>query len=116
MPELLSGAGEFEGMRFVSQSNDSGAFQLLDGGVESPIFPRDIAQGQPAQDLRNKYEGLLQKMLEQQNLTLADIFGGDGIVEEFWASPDVEQRSRSKHGEWHIPLDQCTILSTYPSS
>lgn len=106
--ELLTRAGELECVRFVGQKRGEG-YVLLNGGIETPIFPRDISQDR----LREKYEQLLNIILQEQGFSLADLLGGQEIVEEFWDIPDIVQQSRELHGEWQIPLDQCAILSSH---
>lgn len=84
---------------------------MLNGGIKTPIFPRVISQDQ----LREKYEQLLNIILREQGFSLADFLGGQEVVEEFWANPVIEQQPRELHGEWQIPLDQCTIISSHSS-
>lgn len=115
IPELATGAGEFEGMRFVGRRNNGG-FELWSGGIESPAFPQSIAENKTPQELRRNYEQYFNTILQEQGFSLADLFGGEEVVEEFWASPDVERRRRPLEGEWHIPLSECEILATHDSS
>lgn len=117
IPEVATGAGETEGLRFVgTNNNNNNGFALWSGGIEAPVFPRGIAELKSPQELRRDYEQLLNIVLQQQGFSLADLFGGDEVVEEFWASPDTERQARETEGEWHIPWSQCEILSTHDGS
>jgi len=117
IPELVTGAGELEGVRFVGTRKEGGGYELLGAGIESPMFPPAIANDKSPHDLRQHYESLLDVVLQEQGgFSMADLFGGADVVEEFWASPDVERRLKETEGEWHIPLNQCKILSTHSSS
>ena len=111
--ELLTGAGECEGLRWVGPADAAGRRELLIGDVESPVFPRAIADlfGPGAEALRARYEPALERLLSLQGFTLADIFGGSS--EEFWSAPDVARRDRPLEGEWIIPLAGCTAVSTH---
>jgi len=106
-PELLTGAGEFEGLRFVGPSDEEGRLPLLPGGVEAPVFPKaiiDMLGGEVvAAELRARYEEALEASLRmQRGMSLGDIFGGN--AEEFWASPDVQQKEPQLEGEYVIPF------------
>jgi hypothetical protein len=82
-PDQLTGAGEFEGCRFVEERTDQGLL-LLSAGIESPIFPAQVvASIGTVSKLRLFYEKLFENVLEEQHLSLADIFGGQDVVEEF---------------------------------
>ena len=63
------------------------------------------------QVLRRDYESLLNAVLHEHRLSLADLFGGTEVVEPFWINPNVEQQPKEIQGEWHVPLNACTILS-----
>jgi hypothetical protein len=119
-PDELTGAGEFEGCRFVGEQTDQG-FLLLSAGIESPIFPAQlVASIGNASKLRVFYEQLFEIVLEEQHVSLADHFGGQDVVEEFWNRPDTTKAGRqSRRREdtadstpWLIPLRQCTWLGT----
>jgi hypothetical protein len=113
LDQLLTGAGEFEGLRFVGPADADGRRELLLGDVESPVFPRAVAAlaatGPTA--LRQLFEPALEKVVELQGFSLEDIFGGD--AEAFWAEPDVQRRERKLAGEWIIKLADCTCVKTY---
>lgn len=113
IPELATGAGEMESTRFVGQPTGSHGFVLLPAGIESPVFPRALAEQKSPHELRRDYEDLLEIVLQQQGFSLLDLFGGQEVVEEFWASPDVERIPKKTHGEWHISLSECKVLSTH---
>mmetsp|Transcript_15604 Transcript_15604/g.41906 ORF Transcript_15604/g.41906 Transcript_15604/m.41906 type:complete len:117 (-) Transcript_15604:109-459(-) len=74
------------------------------GDVESPVFPRAVADalstGNKAADaaaLRQRYEGAFAQVLTLQgSLSLADIFGGNEVVEEFWDAPDIQIQRRPR--------------------
>ena len=106
-PELLTGAGEFEGLRFVGPSDEEGRLPLLPGGIEAPVFPKAIIDmlgvEVVAAELRARYEEALEASLRmQRGMSLGDIFGGN--AEEFWASPDVQQKEPQTEGEYVIPF------------
>lgn len=107
-PELSSGAGEFEGLRYVGERlADGSGLPLLLTSVESPVFPGMFEQP----NLRAKYEPLLEGLVQSQGLSLTDLFGGAAVVEEFWESPDMERRRLTEIKlEWKIPLNECTCL------
>lgn len=111
LDELLSGAGECEGLRWVGPADAAGRRELLTGDVESPVFPRAVAErfGPGGEALRQRYELGLEKVLSLQGFTLADIFGGS--AEEFWAAPDVVRREKPLEGEW--VLASCTVVATH---
>lgn len=98
--QLLSGAGEFEGLCFAGEPEeaDSGALvvPLLWSDIESPVFPRAVVDldGAGVSGLRARYEWALNAALQAQQpkYTLDDIFGG--AAEEFWNEPDVEREPR----------------------
>lgn len=116
IPELASGAGEMEGVRFVGDPTGSNGFVLLGSGIESPVFPRALVEQKSPPELRRDYEALLEIVLQQQGFSLVDLFGGQEVVEEFWANPDVERNPKKEtQGEWHISLAECKVLSTHDS-
>jgi hypothetical protein len=120
-PDQLTGAGEFEGCRFVGERTDQG-FVLLSLGIESPIFPDQlVATIGNVSKLRVFYEKLFEIVLEEQNMSLADLFGGQDVVEEFWTRPDTTKDGQSRRRREEdtadstprlIPLRQCTWLAT----
>jgi hypothetical protein len=111
-PDLKSGAGELEGVRLVGPRDVNGDFPLLSAGIESPIFPTAIATNMTPADLRSRYEQPLEQVLQQQGLSMADLFGGADVVEQFWQSPDSEcgRRLTEVKETWMIPLESCTWL------
>jgi hypothetical protein len=119
-PDQLTGAGEFEGCRFVGERTDQG-FVLLSLGIESPIFPAKlVASIGDVSKLRLFYEKLFNIVLEEPHVSLVDIFGGQDVVEEFWTRPDTTKDGQSRRRRedtadctpWLIPLRQCTWLAT----
>ena len=118
MPELLSGAGEFEAMRFVGNpvvdGNDSkNMLPLLHGGVEYPEFPPEIAELHN-EHLRDAYAGLFDAMLETMTGgpgCLQEVMGGgDAEIDEYWSSPPLTRPKRQPPGgKWIIPLKSCQV-------
>ena len=121
-PELQSGAGEFEGLRFAGERSDElfdGMIPLLKPGIESIEFPPDIAFMADKKEisLRSAYEKPLDALLEIQGgrMSLADLYGGSSVLEEFWAKPDIYRRRTplaSEDDKWIIPLSECTLIET----
>ena len=114
-PNLLSGAGEFEGVRFVGKRQNSKSNYLIlhNGGVEYPEFPIEILSLQPiGRSLRSAYGELLDKMLTRShNFLLEDAMGGPDEVEEYWKKPAI-LREKERSGEWVIPLKNCEQVET----
>jgi hypothetical protein len=127
-PELNSGAGEFEGLRWVGPQQPQqqqpqpqqdammkgDCFPLLaTGGIEHPIFPAVIATAHTTpEELRSKYENLLDQMLQYQGLSMADVLGGADVVEQFWQHPPSQSGRRLTEVKetWMIPLESCKWL------
>jgi hypothetical protein len=117
--DQLTGAGECEGLRWVLPGEVAGKWRLVPGDVESPVFPADretLATGRGQQDatLRQLYEPALEKLMELQHQSLADVFGGD--TEEYWANPDCSFRYPGHQRDaamWAIDLGSCTLVSTH---
>ena len=68
-PTLLSGAGEFEGLRFVGlkMTDDDDALPLLPAGIEYPEFPSLIVQHiDNVASLKSIYEAPFNAVLEEQ--------------------------------------------------
>uniref|UniRef100_A0A7S2XPD4 Uncharacterized protein n=1 Tax=Attheya septentrionalis TaxID=420275 RepID=A0A7S2XPD4_9STRA len=123
-PELLSGAGEFEGTRMASIDRIEGAVTgriLLPCGIEYPEFPQPIiaaATTASLNTLRTKYEPAFEAVLSCGGFTMKDILGGDDeTVLEFWSSPPVVH-PKTYDEQWIIPLSQCTLIQTisFPST
>ena len=109
-PELLTGAGEFEGMRFVGPPEEGGLPLLLED-VEALVFPQSIVAMHPDGGLRARYEHAILAITESQHVALADMFGGEADLEAFWASPDVYRGApAATEGEYIIPYGQCTTV------
>lgn len=92
-PQLLSGAGECEGLFFVWHGGRDGEHHLLRSDVESPTFPREIADQCTPQELRERYEAALELALAEQKMDLRILFGG--AQEEFWARPDISREPKA---------------------
>jgi hypothetical protein len=119
-PGELSGAGEFEGCRLVGEETSEG-YRLLSAGIESPVFAAQIvASIEPVTKLRVFYEELFEVVLQKQGLSLADLFGGQDGVEEFWSKPDTAKDRSSVVSEdgntWRIAVSECTWLATMEAS
>jgi hypothetical protein len=156
-PDCATGAGEFEGCYFVgtqrrihrkkkNNESDQDFFitRLLRASIEQPVFPEQVIQSllgasspPPPQwkRLRQLYEPLFERILEEQIggvSTLADLMGGQDVVEEYWSCPDVgrdlsEKTSRKglkpndqeqddtpsedavEESYYVIPLCECTV-------
>jgi hypothetical protein len=115
IPSLLTGGGEFEGLRFVGkrQPTNPKNFVLHNGGIEYPEFPKDIIA--MTQSLQAAYAPLLDKMLVKTMSgpdSLEEVMeGADGGVAEFWANPP-KLREKECGDTWVIPLRDCTIEDT----
>lgn len=120
-PELQTGAGEFEGLRYAGERSEeltANMTPLLVPGIESVEFPPDIVYmaDKRGTSLRDMYERPLEKVLNMQgNMSLVDLYGGSDVVEQFWAKPDVMRRRTplaSENDRWIIPLSGCTLIKT----
>lgn len=131
VPSLLSGAGEFEAMRFVGDYAVSGeeeeSYILLKGGVEYPEFPSTIVDSYPtpSQQLREAYAHLFDSILQRQHGgidSLQDVMGGPKPLEEYWNEPPRLRETTTKtDGDpeepiWIIPWRDCRHLETIESS
>ena len=119
-PELLTGAGEFEALRFACANSASDmavrTLELQGGGVEMAEFPAGIMsllEQQPGgPSLRARYHKAFNKMLTLQGLSM-DILceGCDGGVDGYWADVAagrcrmVERKATDE--KWVIPLAAC---------
>eukprot|EP00581_Thalassiosira_minuscula_P008408 CAMPEP_0183709620 /NCGR_PEP_ID=MMETSP0737-20130205/5635_1 /TAXON_ID=385413 /ORGANISM="Thalassiosira miniscula, Strain CCMP1093" /LENGTH=213 /DNA_ID=CAMNT_0025937769 /DNA_START=44 /DNA_END=685 /DNA_ORIENTATION=- len=123
---LLSGAGEFEAVRFVgpktTQLTDRGdedeVLPLLTAGIEYPEFPTLIVHMAEARgaSLRELYEVPFDAILQHQppKLTLLDIMGRDeAAYREFWEDVPVARRRRPPSGNpWKFSLGECVWIRT----
>lgn len=115
-PELLSGAGEFEGTRIVGTRIDQG-LPLLRCGIEGPEFSQEILALSEGSDLtlRELYSRPFDSILEEQGFSLLDLIGGAEDMDSFWANPTLQRRpSREPDGTniWLIPLGSCSLVSS----
>ena len=126
LEELMTGAGEFEGLRFACALADPAEasarphlLELQQGGDEAPSFPPGIVrlvEEEGGAGLRSRYHAVLDRLLVRQGLSMAVFCEGcDGGVEGFWS--DVEAggcrgQVRQPRGEWLIPLAACERVST----
>lgn len=121
-PALLSGAGEFESVRIVGRkttnilNDQEEVLPLLTAGIEYPEFPSLILtmSQESGATLRERYEIPFNAVLESQNLTMKDLFGGDDdAYEEFWNEPPTARRRRPPGGNpWRISLEECVWVKT----
>jgi hypothetical protein len=116
-PELLTGAGEFEGFRFVGEQLQDDELRLLSGGIEFPEFPCEIVQliqNNNNITLRTAYEHIFNQMISTSSGCLSnmdDVIGGS--ADDYWASPNIQrqnERRLTEVKEWKIPLNECQIL------
>ena len=126
IPELLTGAGELEAMRFVgpptstdheesSSSQDSqhqeetakNLLPLYGAGVEYPEFPQAIiaindGRRSESSSLRDDYADLLDAMLAKMTggpNTLQELMGGGmAEVDEYWNHPPVLRQRDDRSG------------------
>ena len=118
-PELLTGAGEFEGLRFaVAMDTSSGTrgIELLCAGVEMPAFPDPVMAlvSSSGCALRELYHDLFDQMLLAQGLSMEQICegcedGADGLWSDV-AAGHCRLRPRATQGQWDIPLEQCQYI------
>ena len=120
-PELSTGAGEFEGMRFVGARQVDDRLALYNAGVEYPEFPPVIVALQQERQLtlRAAYAALIDTLLQRQTGgpdSLEELFGGSAEVNEFWNEPALLRKDPNQ-GEWVIPLRDCQRKETisFPS-
>lgn len=132
-PELQTGAGEFEGLRFAGRRqqsldhDDNNNIPLLVPGVESLEFPKEIYEYVSNElagvSLRRMYERPIQSLLSHDvsgGFSLSDIYGGQDVVEEMWNQPDILRPPRRKNdhhfeeenNRWVIPLSECALIRT----
>jgi hypothetical protein len=118
-PSLLSGAGEFEAMRFVGPKmtlSTGDAFPLLTAGIEFPEFPSLLIQHMDISSLKDIYEAPFNAVLQEQSpkYNLKDIFSSDEeAYNEFWNDPPVARRRGPSGGDpWQISLSECIWIKT----
>jgi hypothetical protein len=115
-PELSTGAGEFEGMRFVGVRQGDNRLALYNAGIEYPEFPPVIVTLQQERQLtlRAAYAALIDTLLQRQTGgpdSLEDVFGGSAEANEFWNEPALLRKDPNQ-GEWVIPLRDCQCQET----
>jgi hypothetical protein len=116
-PELLTGAGEFEGMRFVGARQEvDNRLALYNAGIEYPEFPpvTVILQQERQLTLRAAYAALIDTLLQRQTGgpdSLEAVFGGSAQVNKFWNEPAILRKDPNQ-GEWVIPLRDCQRKET----
>jgi len=125
-PELLTGAGEFEGLRVVvpilSQDDDNQQcnnnhqeFWLLPMGIEAVEWPQVllnwIEESVSALSLRGYYEQPLQDVYQKQKVSMTDAIGCE--LDEFWNHPSVPRRRRVVDDQepFVTLLSQCSFSS-----
>ncbi|KAL9184135.1 hypothetical protein ACHAXT_002221 [Thalassiosira profunda] len=125
-PSLLSGAGEFEAVRFVGPTtthmmedgSEEEVLTLLAAGIEYPEFPTlvvSLAEGRGT-SLREMYERPFDAILQSHppRLSLFDLYSRDEVAyNEFWAAPPVARRRRPPSGSpWRFSLGECVWIET----
>lgn len=123
-PSLLSGAGEFEAVRFVGPTTtsldgkDEIFSPLLPAGIEHPIFPTLIVQlaEERGVSLRDMYEEPLNAILQYQppKITLFDLYSRDEVAySSFWEDVPVARRRRPPSSNpWKFSLGDCIWIET----
>ncbi|KAL3788263.1 hypothetical protein HJC23_011895 [Cyclotella cryptica] len=129
-PSILSGAGEFESVRFVGpktmsatstaqEEGEEEVLPLLTAGIEYPEFPTLIVSMAKERNvsIREMYELPFDAVLKSQPphyLTLRDTFSQDHeMYDQFWREPPVARRRRPPGGEpWRISLGECVWVRT----
>ena len=124
-PSLLSGAGEFEAVRFVGPTitslvdgKDEILLPLLTAGVEMPEFPILIVQlaEERGFSLREMYEEPFNAILQYQppKITLFDLYSRDEVAySSFWEDVPVARRRRPPSSNpWKFSLGDCIWIYT----
>lgn len=120
-PSLLSGAGEFEAVRFVGPKTiwkNEEVLPLLTAGIEYPEFPTLIVQLSEGKgvSLKDMFEEPFNAILQSTppKLTLFDIYSRDeAAYNEFWDDPPVARRRRPPSSDlWEIPCGELQFLRT----
>mmetsp|Transcript_4618 Transcript_4618/g.10429 ORF Transcript_4618/g.10429 Transcript_4618/m.10429 type:complete len:205 (-) Transcript_4618:122-736(-) len=123
---LLSGAGEFEAVRFVGpkttqlspDGNEDDVLPLLTAGIEYPEFPTLIVSmaEERGVSLREMYEEPFNAILQSQppKMSLFDIFSSDAdAYKEFWDDVPVARRRRPpSDSPWQLSLGECIWIRT----
>lgn len=117
LPELLTGAGEFEGVRFACVAANN-RVQLVGAGVEMPEFPQAIVDfaAQRGASLRELYHSSLDQILLAQGLSMEVVCEGcDDGPDGYWGGVAaghcvLQPPRRPKNGEWIISIPSCTQL------
>lgn len=123
---LLSGAGEFEAVRFVGRktieyTGEDGkeeVMPLLTAGIEYPEFPTVIVHmaEERGVSLRELYEVPFNAILQSQpgRFGLIDLFSSDEeAYREFWDDVPVARRRRPPSGTpWTFSLRDCVWTKT----
>ena len=125
-PSLLSGAGEFESVRFVGPKtthlpeggNEEDVLPLLTAGIEYPEFPTLIATMAEEQgtNLRELYENPFNAILQSQppKLKLIDLFSRDEeAYKQFWDDVPIARRRRPpSDSPWKFSLGSLVWIKT----
>ena len=120
-PSLLSGAGDFEAVRFVGPKTiwkNEEVLPLLTAGIEYPEFPTLIVQlsEEKGVSLKDMFEELFNAILQSTppKLTLFDIYSRDeAAYNEFWDDPPLARRRRPPSSDlWEIPCGELQFLRT----
>ena len=125
-PSLLSGAGDFEAVRFVGPKtthlseggNEEDVLPLLTAGIEYPEFPTLIATMAEEQgtNLRELYENPFNAILQSQppKLKLIDLFSRDEeAYKEYWDDVPIARRRRPpSDSPWKFSLGSLVWIKT----
>lgn len=108
-PELMTGAGEFEGLFFASQPAN-GRVMLLGSDVETLTFPAAL-QGLAAMrgsTIQQSYErgiaALCQEVFEED---LEDVCGDADAVAAMWANPQLEMHTDARPQDHLVQIGEC---------
>lgn len=91
LPEMITGAGDFEGFFFAGEPSADGRVRMLPCDVEELVFPASLqllAQARGS-SLRRHYERAAEFVCQRMDTALGDIYGDDAAVEDMWANPPL---------------------------
>ena len=119
-PDLMSGAGEFEGLFFVGATTTTPGVVPLHfaNEVESLAFPaamRDLAQSRGS-SLRGSYRQGIMALAAHVGFELEEVYGDANALENMWNAPDVDEGPHEAQPIHTVPLAVCRtrVLAEYP--
>lgn len=118
LPELMTGAGDFEGLYFAGEPVN-GRVQLLGCDVEELSFPaalHALAAGRGS-SIRDSYERGVVALCEMEiGLDLEDIYGDADAVAALWDNPPLGAHDNVPPLDHVVQLGACQhrILLQYP--